>query len=95
MGLGEKIKAIRKKYELTQQKFGDALNVKRSMIGAWEEERSEPGINHLIKLAELNGTTVEQFLNDVSPVENLYGKYATARPEVKKAISVLLNIEEK
>ena len=36
------LKYLRKKKGLTQQQFADALEIKRSLVGAYEEERAEP-----------------------------------------------------
>lgn len=40
--ISSNIKFLRKKKGLTQQQFADQINIKRSLVGAYEEERAEP-----------------------------------------------------
>jgi len=51
--VSDNIKFLRKGAGYTQQTFADALNIKRSLVGAYEEGRADPPINNLIKLSEL------------------------------------------
>ena len=41
-GIGDRIKAIRKEKGLTQQKFADALGLKRNTVGGYEIETVTP-----------------------------------------------------
>ena len=43
------IKFLRKKKGLTQQQFADEIGIKRSLVGAYEEERAEPKYDLLKK----------------------------------------------
>ena len=45
------IKFLRKKKGLTQQEFADQLGIKRSLVGAYEEERADPKYDLLKKIA--------------------------------------------
>jgi transcriptional regulator with XRE-family HTH domain len=40
--ISQNIKFLRKKKGLTQQQFADQVGIKRSLVGAYEEERAEP-----------------------------------------------------
>ena len=53
--VSENIKFLRKNAGHTQQTFADALNLKRSLVGAYEEGRADPRISNLIKISELFG----------------------------------------
>ena len=46
------LKYLRKKKGLTQQQFADNMEIKRSLIGAYEEDRAEPKYDLLKKIAE-------------------------------------------
>lgn len=44
---GQNLKYLRKLKGLTQEEFANKLNIKRSLLGAYEEERAEPRIDVL------------------------------------------------
>ena len=46
------LKYLRKKKGLTQQQFADAIGIKRSLVGAYEEDRAEPKYDLLKKIAD-------------------------------------------
>jgi transcriptional regulator with XRE-family HTH domain len=58
------IKFLRKKHNLTQQEFADALGIKRSMIGAYEEERASPKMENLKAMASYFGVTVDELVSE-------------------------------
>ena len=51
MGLRERIKALRKKKNLSQAELADLVGVKSYSVADWEQGRSEPSIENLNKLA--------------------------------------------
>ena len=50
--LGERIKSLRAEKRITQQQLSDYLAVAKSTIGMWENEKREPDIETLAKIAE-------------------------------------------
>jgi transcriptional regulator with XRE-family HTH domain len=58
------IKFLRKKKGLTQQQFADELGIKRSLVGAYEEERAEPKYELLKKIAIYFDISVDDFINE-------------------------------
>ena len=69
MGLASNIRYFRKQNKLTQQALADKLQVKRSQVGAWEEDRATPKLEVLAQLASLFGTTVDLLIAfDAEPV---------------------------
>ena len=48
---------------LTQGQFAERINIKRSLVGAYEEARADPRISNLIKMAELFGTSLDILIN--------------------------------
>lgn len=50
--LGERIKSLRGEKHITQQQLADYLAVGKSTIGMWENEKREPDIETLVKIAE-------------------------------------------
>lgn len=58
------LKYLRKKKGLTQQQFADNMEIKRSLIGAYEEDRAEPKYDLLKKIAEYFELTIDEFINE-------------------------------
>jgi transcriptional regulator with XRE-family HTH domain len=58
------IKFLRKKSNLTQQQFADLLGIKRSMIGAYEEDRASPKMDNMKQIANYFGITVDELVSE-------------------------------
>ncbi len=52
MNLGNKIQEIRKKNKMSQEEFAEAFNVTRQTISSWENSKSYPDIETLIRLSD-------------------------------------------
>lgn len=61
--LNQNIKFLRRQKEFTQADLAERIGVKRSLIGAYEEERAEPKIETIQKLAYLFELTLDQIIN--------------------------------
>ena len=67
MSIGEKIAALRKKANLTQEELADVLNVTRQSVSRWEAGEAYPDMNKIGKLADILGTNCDYLLrNDVT-----------------------------
>lgn len=62
--ISQNLKYLRKRQNLTQQQLADNLNVKRAVIGAYEEDRAEPKTELLIKMANLFSISVDEFIGE-------------------------------
>ncbi len=62
--ISSNLKYLRKKKGLTQQQFADSLEIKRSLVGAYEEERAEPKYELLKKFAEFYELSMDELIND-------------------------------
>ncbi|QNL48918.1 helix-turn-helix domain-containing protein [Olivibacter sp. SDN3] len=58
------LKYLRKKKGHTQQQFADLMNIKRSLVGAYEEDRAEPKYELLKKFALHYDLTMDELVND-------------------------------
>jgi len=58
------LKYLRKKKGLTQQQFADLMEIKRSLVGAYEEERAEPKYELLKKFAEHYELSMDELVNE-------------------------------
>lgn len=62
--ISQNIKYLRKKKGLTQQQFADEVGIKRSLVGAYEEERAEPKYELLKQLAIYFDVSIDDFINE-------------------------------
>lgn len=62
--LGDKIKELRIKKGLTQQKLANATNISRSAIGMVEKNKQGLGRENLVTIANFFGVTVDYLLSD-------------------------------
>ena len=62
--ISSNIKFLRKKKGLTQQQFADQIGIKRSLVGAYEEERAEPKYELLKNIASFFEISVDDFINE-------------------------------
>ena len=53
------LKFWRRELGLTQAQMADKLNIKRSLVGAYEEGRAEPKLTTLVNMARLFGITLD------------------------------------
>ncbi|RYY35248.1 MAG: LexA family transcriptional regulator [Sphingobacteriaceae bacterium] len=62
--ISSNIKFLRKKKGLTQQQFADQVGIKRSLVGAYEEQRAEPKYELLKTLATFFEISIDDFINE-------------------------------
>lgn len=62
-GFGENLKRIRESRGKSQGDIADILNVRRATVSSWETDRTEPRIEHLIKLGEYFDLTIDDMVN--------------------------------
>ena len=68
---GLNLKYLRKLRGWTQEEFANKLNIKRSLIGAYEEERADPRLDVLEIVADMFKLSLDELLlKDVSNVSN-------------------------
>ncbi|MCP9768710.1 XRE family transcriptional regulator [Lacihabitans sp. LS3-19] len=61
--VNENIKILRKRMGMTQEKFAEVLGIKRSLIGAYEENRAIPPADNLNRISKVFGITLDQLIN--------------------------------
>lgn len=57
-----RLKMLRKQKQLTQQELGDVLGVTQTTCAKWENGRTEPTLENVIKLAIFLDTTTDYLL---------------------------------
>ncbi|MFI2742671.1 helix-turn-helix domain-containing protein [Zhouia sp. PK063] len=68
---GNNIRKIRNVKNMSQQAFADIFDLKRATLGAYEEGRSEPKIDTLLKIANYFSITVDDLLKKELTVNEL------------------------
>ncbi len=70
---GLNLKYLRKLRGWTQEEFAQKLNIKRSLIGAYEEERADPRLDVLEIIADIFKLSLDELLlKDLSNTNNSY-----------------------
>lgn len=70
---GKNLKYLRKLRGMTQEEFAVKLHIKRSLLGAYEEERAEPRIDVLEIVSDTFKVTLDDLLRkDLSEVKGSY-----------------------
>ncbi|MBR3867608.1 MAG: helix-turn-helix transcriptional regulator [Butyricicoccus sp.] len=62
MTIGERIAALRRGHDLSQEALGEALGVSRQAISKWEADASLPEIDKLVALSRMFGVTIGELL---------------------------------
>ncbi len=85
----QNLKYLRKLRGWTQEEFAQKLGIKRSLLGAYEEERAEPRIDVLEIVCDIFKLTLDEILRkDLSETKGNYIakrraiKLATGRPDI-------------
>ncbi len=78
---GQNLKYLRKLRGWTQEEFAVKLGIKRSLIGAYEEERADPRLDVLETVSELFKLTLDEIL--LKDLSNSNGSYLARRRQQK------------
>lgn len=91
MRLSEKIIKLRKEKGLSQEEFGDKINVSRQAISKWETEQSQPEIEKVKEISKVFGVSIEYLLNDEIEYERKTTRYnKKAKKIIKKCLLAVL-----
>ena len=61
--VNENIRFLRKKRGWTQEMFSKKIGIKRSLVGAYEEGRSDPRLNNLLKICDTFNISLDNFFS--------------------------------
>ena len=64
MTLGEKIYRIRIEKGLSQEAFGEMLNVSRQSVSKWETDQSLPELDKIVAISEMYGVSTDYLLKE-------------------------------
>src|SRR5574337_1280963 len=96
--LGKNIAYLRQVAKLTQEQLADEINITKSALGAYEEGRSEPSLEILMRLCKHLGVSIDGIVSSRVPYYKkhldkeaafLVMGYGKTRAGCKKSIPVL------
>ena len=64
MILGEKIAALRKQNNWSQEELAEKLQISRQSVSKWESGASIPDLDRIVKLSALFGVSTDYLLKD-------------------------------
>ncbi|MFL2996956.1 MAG: XRE family transcriptional regulator [Cytophagales bacterium] len=90
ISVNENIRFLRKKKGWTQEKFSKKIGIKRSLVGAYEEGRSDPRLSNLLKMCEVFSISLDNILKkDVSNLPE--GQYLKNEDQNVKVLSITVD----
>lgn len=91
--VNENIKFLRKKFGFTQETFAEAVGIKRSLVGAYEEGRADPRLNNLLRMSEIFNVSVDTLISkEVSTLSD--DKLHQAQEGSAKILSITVDKED-
>lgn len=78
---GKNLRYLRKLRGWTQEEFANKLGIKRSLVGAYEEERADPRLDVLQVVSEIFKLTLDELLT--KELGNQSGTYLAKRRQMK------------
>ncbi|MBY0089693.1 helix-turn-helix transcriptional regulator [Priestia aryabhattai] len=70
MRLGNQLQKLREEQKMSQKEVAKQLNVSVQHIHKWEHNQSYPEIQHLLKLGDIYGTTIDEFIKKDAALQN-------------------------
>ena len=67
MSFGERLQAVRRRNEMTQEEFAAQLKVSRQAVSKWESSRGYPEIEKIIYICNRYGATMDELFADEVP----------------------------
>lgn len=64
MEIGDRIRYLRRKANLTQTELARKLGVVTSTVGFWETNKREPDLNAIVKMSEMFNVSADYLLNN-------------------------------
>lgn len=93
--VNKNIKFLRKKFSLTQEQFANKVGIKRSLVGAYEEDRAEPRLQTLSTIADTFDISMDMIINrDMSALSEEEVKNPEIIPPRLKVLSITVDNDD-
>ncbi|KRD90349.1 DNA-binding protein [Bacillus sp. Root147] len=70
MRLGNQLQTLREEQKMSQEEVAKQVGVSVQNIHKWENNQSYPEIQHLLKLGDIYGTTIDEFIKKDAALQN-------------------------
>ncbi len=90
MNIGKNIKKIREDNSMSQEQFGKIFFVTRQTVSNWENEKSYPDLNTIIKISDEFGISLDKLLKEDPEMVNTISEAAVSGEKWTKLRRVLL-----
>lgn len=90
--ISSNIKYLRKKKGLTQQQFADQIGIKRSLVGAYEEQRAEPKYDLLKTIASFFEISIDDFINET--IDDKWAPKPKGNPANLRVLSISVDKDD-
>jgi len=68
--LGNQLQKLREEQKISQEEVAKQVGVSVQNIHKWESNQSYPEIQHLLKLGDIYGTTIDEFIKKDATLQN-------------------------
>ncbi|MEI2443048.1 helix-turn-helix domain-containing protein [Priestia megaterium] len=68
--LGNQLEKLREEQKMSQEEVAKQVGVSVQNIHKWENNQSYPGIQHLLKLGDIYGTTIDEFIKSDATLQS-------------------------
>lgn len=91
MKLSKKLMKLRKEKGLSQEEFGEAVNVSRQAVSKWETEEASPDTDKIKEIVEKFGVSYEYLLNDeLDEDKNAIGKCVGHKSKTRRRVLLVI-----
>lgn len=88
--MANRIKDLRKSFNLTQTDLANKLNVKQNTISNWESERTEIDKTSILFMCEYFNVTSDYLLGrDEQPTQSIFDTHPNIRPVARRRVPML------
>ena len=100
MSIGENIKALRIKHNLTQAELGEIAHVSDKAVSSWEKDNAVPRMGAIERMAAYFGVSKSDIIEDIDDVDEYYldkeaaeiAQELLTRPELKVLFKASRNV---
>lgn len=86
MEVGKRIAEIRKENRMSQEQFGQLFHVTRQTVSNWENAKSYPDLQTLVKISELFEITMDELLKENVPMVQKIDKERKAGKLISESV---------
>ncbi len=91
--ISNNLRYLRKKKGLTQQQFADLMEIKRSLVGAYEEDRADPRYDLLKKFALFFELSIDELINE--QINDKWKPKPKSDPSNLRVLSISVDSEDR